>query len=160
VHVLFELAFARDSSDDRAMLSDGLYARISMALGDLGLRAVGKLNVPFYRATRGRLFGRIGRLPVMLLTTTGRRSGVARTVPVVCMRDGERLVVIGSNAGNDRTPAWALNLIATPEAEVEMRGRRRDVKARITRLQEPHEQGHPSLRARAALSASANPRRG
>lgn len=113
------------------MLSDRFYARISMAIGDAGLKAVGKLNVPLYRATRGRVLGHVGKLPVALLTTTGRRSGVLRTVPVVCMQDGQRLVVIGSNAGNSRTPAWALNLEAQPDAEVQLRGDRRRVRARV-----------------------------
>lgn len=102
-----------------------------MALGDRGLRLVGKLNVPIYRATRGRLGGKVGSSPVMLLTTTGKRSGVPRTVPVLYMRDGERLVVIGSNAGNERAPAWSLNLQADPIAEVELAGRRSPVRARV-----------------------------
>lgn len=113
------------------MLSDRFYTRVSMALGDAGLRAVGKLNVPIYRATRGRLFGRVGELPVLLLTTIGRRSAAPRTVPVGYMREGESLVVIGSNAGNARVPAWALNLQAQKDAAVEVGGRRRRVRARV-----------------------------
>jgi F420H(2)-dependent quinone reductase len=92
---------------------------------------MGKLNVPVYRATRGRLMGRVGRAPVLLLTTTGRRSGEPRTAPVVYLADGERYVVIGSNAGNTRTPAWALNLRANPDAKVEVRGDRLPVRARV-----------------------------
>ncbi len=113
------------------MLGDRFYTRLSIAIGDAGLKAVGKLNVPVYRATKGRLFGRLAGSPVLLLTTTGRRSGVPRTVPVLYMRDGERLVVIGSNAGNARAPAWALNLQAHPDAEVELGGRRLTVRARV-----------------------------
>ena len=95
------------------------------------LRAGGKLNVPLYRMTRGRMFARIGRAPVLLLTTTGRRSGTLRTAPVVYLADGDRLVVIGSNAGNERAPAWALNLLANPDAEVEVGPQRRRVRARV-----------------------------
>lgn len=113
------------------MIGDRIYARFSMAISGLGLRTVGRLNVPVYRLTKGRLMGAVGRAPVLLLTTTGRRSGVARTAPVVYLRDGQRLVVIGSNAGNNKAPAWALNLQATPEAEVEIRGRRQAVLARV-----------------------------
>lgn len=113
------------------MLSDSFYSRLSISLGDLGLKTVGKLNVPLYRATKGRLFGKVGRSPVLLLTTTGRRSGQSRTAPVLYMKHGEDLVVIGSNAGNARVPAWSLNLKANPDAEVEVRGERRPVKARI-----------------------------
>lgn len=112
-----------------AMPSDRAYSRLSISLGARGLRAVGKLNVPIYRATRGRVLGRVGKAPVLLLTTTGRKSGQRRTAPVLYMRDGQRVVVIGSNAGNPRPPAWALNLKANPDAEVEIRGDRRTVRA-------------------------------
>jgi F420H(2)-dependent quinone reductase len=95
------------------------------------VRALGKLNVPLYRASRGRLFGSFGRAPVLLLTTTGRRSGRQRTAPVCYLADGERLVVIGSNVGNVTAPGWSLNLKAHPTCEVQVRGERRDLRARI-----------------------------
>lgn len=75
--------------------------------------------------------GTVSGVPVLLLTTTGRRTGASRTAPVLYMRDGEQLVVIGSNAGNQRAPAWSLNLKANPDAEVEIRGKRQAVKARV-----------------------------
>ena len=118
------------------MPDDRFYTRISTSLGAGWLRRVGKLNVPVYRLTRGRLLGRVGRAPVLLLTTTGRRSGQLRTAPVVYHADGDRYVVIGSNAGNERPPAWALNLEANADAEVEVRGDRRDVRARIAEGEE------------------------
>jgi deazaflavin-dependent oxidoreductase (nitroreductase family) len=118
------------------MPSDRAWSRFSSGLGARGLRAVGRLNVPVYRATRGRLMGRVGRAPVLLLTTTGRKSGEPRTAPVVYLADGPRYVVIGSNAGNARTPAWALNLRADPAAEVEVRGERRRVRARVAEGEE------------------------
>ncbi len=110
-----------------------------MAIPAWALRAGGKLNVPVYRATRGRLFGRIGRAPVLLLTTVGRRSGKPRTAPVLYLADGERFVVIGSNAGNERTPAWALNLQADPNVEVQVGGRRQKMRARVTEGEERRE---------------------
>jgi deazaflavin-dependent oxidoreductase (nitroreductase family) len=111
--------------------SDQAYSRFSMSIPAAALRLGGKLNVPVYRATRGRLFGRIGRAPVLLLTTTGRRSGRERTAPVLYLADGARLVVIGSNAGNERAPAWAFNLKAHPDAAVQVGGARRKVRARV-----------------------------
>jgi deazaflavin-dependent oxidoreductase (nitroreductase family) len=111
--------------------ADSAYSRFSMAIPASLLRFGGKLNVPVYRLTRGRLFGRIGRAPVLLLTTTGRRSGQARTAPVLFLADGDRAIVIGSNAGNERPPAWALNLLAHPDAEIQIRGERRPVRARV-----------------------------
>jgi len=118
------------------VLSDRFISRVSSAIGARGLRWAGKLNVPLYRVSGGRLGGRIGRAPVLLLTTTGRRSGQPRTVPVVYLADGERFVVIGSNAGNDRVPAWALNLRANPDAEVEVGRRRVPVRARVAEGEE------------------------
>lgn len=119
-----------------AMPSDHFYSRFSSSLGARGLRWAGKLNTPVYRLTGGRVFGRVGRAPVLLLTTTGRKSGQPRTAPLVYLADGERMVVIGSNAGNDKVPAWALNLKANPDAEVEIRGRRRQVRARVAEGEE------------------------
>jgi F420H(2)-dependent quinone reductase len=116
--------------------SDRAWSRFSSALGARGLRAVGKLNVPVYRLTNGRLMGRISDAPVLLLTTTGRRSGEPRTAPVVYLADDDRYVVIGSNAGNARPPAWALNLRANPEAEVQVRRAKLPVRARIAEGEE------------------------
>jgi F420H(2)-dependent quinone reductase len=100
------------------------------------LRALGKINVPIYRLTRGRLMGKVGKAPVLLLTSTGRRSGQPRTAPVLFLADGARLVVIGSNAGNTREPAWSHNLKANPDAAVRIRGEQRGVRARVAEGQE------------------------
>jgi F420H(2)-dependent quinone reductase len=110
--------------------SDRFYSRLSHSLGATGLRWTGKLNIPLYRATGGRVGGRVGRAPVLLLTTTGRKSGQRRTAPVVYLEDEGRLSVINTNAGNSRIPAWSRNLDAEPEAEVELGRRRIEVRAR------------------------------
>jgi len=114
-----------------SLLGDKFYSRASQAMGAAGLRWTGKLNVPLYRLSGGRIGGRVAKAPVLLLTTTGRKSGRPRTAPVVYLADGEDLVVIGSNAGHSRTPAWSLNLQANPEAEVEVGRERRKVRARV-----------------------------
>ncbi|HEX3173789.1 MAG TPA: nitroreductase family deazaflavin-dependent oxidoreductase [Solirubrobacterales bacterium] len=118
------------------MLGDKFYSRASQAMGATGLRLTGKLNVPLYRLSGGRIGGRIAKAPVLLLTTTGRKSGQPRTAPVVYLRDGENVIVIGSNAGHNRTPAWSLNLKANPEAQVEIGRKRRPVRARIAEGEE------------------------
>jgi F420H(2)-dependent quinone reductase len=110
--------------------SDRFYSRLSHSLGARGLRLVGKLNAPVYRLSGGRIGGRVGGGPVLLLTTTGRKSGQPRTAPVLYLADGERFVVINTNAGNQKTPAWSLNLKANPEAEVEIGRKRTKVRAR------------------------------
>ena len=118
------------------MIDDRIWARFSMSLGATGLRWTGKLNVPLYRASGGRLMGKVGKAPVLLLTTTGRKSGESRTAPVLYLADGERLIVIGSNAGNPHAPAWSLNLKANPDAEVEVGRARRRVRARVAEGEE------------------------
>jgi F420H(2)-dependent quinone reductase len=118
------------------VLSNRANTRMSMAMPDKLLTAWGKFNVPLYRLSRGRLMGKIGTAPVLLLTSTGRRSGQQRTAPVLYLTDAERLVVVGSNAGNQRAPAWSFNLKANPDAEVEIRGERRQVRARVTDCEE------------------------
>jgi deazaflavin-dependent oxidoreductase (nitroreductase family) len=122
--------------DTGAVPSDRFWSRFSHSLGATGLRWTGKLNVPLYRLSGGRLGGRVSKGPVLLLTTTGRRSGEPRTAPVMYLRDGERFVVINTNAGNARTPAWSLNLKADPEAEVEVGRRRMPVRARVAEGEE------------------------
>jgi deazaflavin-dependent oxidoreductase (nitroreductase family) len=69
-------------------------------------------------------------MPVLLLTSRGRRSGQERTSALLHLRDGERFVVIASNAGEDRHPAWWLNLRAQPRGEVELGRHRIAVRAR------------------------------
>jgi F420H(2)-dependent quinone reductase len=113
------------------MLGNRFYSRISMTMPDSWLKATGKLNVPLYRVSRGRIAGTIGSAPVLLLTAIGRRSGQPRTVPVVYLADGEHQIIVGSNAGNTRTPAWSYNLQANPDAEIEIASKRSRVHARI-----------------------------
>ena len=91
---------------------------------------LGALHRLLYRASGGRIGGRLWDLPVVLLTTTGRQSGKQRTVPLCSLRDGDDVVVIASYGGLDRPPAWWLNLEANPQAEL-LSGRvRRAVTAR------------------------------
>jgi F420H(2)-dependent quinone reductase len=116
--------------------SDRAFSRFSHSLGATGLRLAGRLNTPLYRLSGGRLGGKVNRAPVLLLTTTGRKSGKKRTAPVVFLQDGERMVVINTNAGHAKVPAWSLNLAANPEAEVEVGRRRIPVLARVAEGEE------------------------
>lgn len=74
-----------------------------------------------YRLTRGSVGGTLMGSPIGLLTTTGRRSGRTRTVPVVYLDDGSRFLVVASNSGLDAPPAWCLNLRADPDAAMRTR---------------------------------------
>ena len=75
-------------------------------------------------------------LPVVMLTTTGARSGQPRTLPLVALEDGERLVLIASNFGQERHPAWSYNLRAHPVAEVKLRGQTKPYRAREANAEE------------------------
>lgn len=83
-------------------------------------RVATKLHTLVYRATGGRLGGQMVGAPVLLLTTTGRKTGKRRTSPLLYLEDGENLVVVASNGGAPRDPTWWLNLRADPEASVEI----------------------------------------
>src|SRR5688572_13329191 len=83
-------------------------------------RLVNTTHMWLYRVTRGRIGHRAAGLASLLLTTTGRRSGAARTVALTYVPDGRDYVVVASNGGADRHPAWWLNLAARPEATVQV----------------------------------------
>jgi len=70
------------------------------------------------RLSRGRLLNEVAGMSVLLLTTTGRKTGKPRTTPLTFFRDGDDYVVIGSNGGNERAPQWWLNLQADPRASI------------------------------------------
>ena len=65
---------------------------------------------------------RMGDRPLLVLTTVGRRTGRRHTTPMMYVRDGERLLVLASNAGAPDDPDWYLNLVANPEVTVEVDG--------------------------------------
>jgi F420H(2)-dependent quinone reductase len=91
-----------------------------------------KLHVLMYRATRGRIGHRFrGGPPMLLLDHVGARSGVKRTTPLVYVRDGENVVVVGSKGGHPRHPAWFHNLKANPDATIQIGATRHAVRARV-----------------------------
>ena len=85
-----------------------------------------------FRANQGQVSGQLANMPVLLLTMTGARSGRTITKPLVYSTDGDRFVVIASFAGAPKHPAWYHNLVATPEATVEVGSERFRVKAAVT----------------------------
>lgn len=83
-------------------------------------RVLHRIDRPVYRLTRGRAtFGSlVSGLPVVMLTTTGARTGKPRTVPVLGLPTADGLAVIASNWGKERPPAWDHNLRADPAATI------------------------------------------
>ena len=88
-----------------------------------------RAHAAVYRASGGKLTGKMGKNPILLLITTGRKSGQRRTTPLLYLVDGEKIVIVASNGGAPKHPAWWLNLRANPEAEVEIGERTLRVRA-------------------------------
>ena len=84
------------------------------------MKAIGRIHRALYRLTAGALGGRLAGRPMLLLTTTGRKTGKSRTTPLQYLEDGENMVIVASNGGNPRHPAWWFNLERNPEAEVQV----------------------------------------
>lgn len=88
----------------------------------IGAKLMQGMHRGLYQLSGGRLGGRFGKLPILLLTTKGRKSGLARTTPLGYLPDGDDYVVIASNNGRDYPPAWFGNLTAQPEGVVQLGG--------------------------------------
>ena len=100
----------------------------------LGLRLFSVAHTALYRLTGGRFVGRLTpTAPTLLLTTIGRKSGKARTVPLIYLADGEAVVIVGSMGGAATHPDWWHNLRAEPIAQVTIGGRTRHVRAEEAR---------------------------
>ena len=106
-------------------------AALYRAIGIVGTsRLVTRLHPHVYRATGGRwVFGRNFGVQNVIVSMTGRRTGKARDVPLYAFADGDRWVVIGSNAGDDREPTWVGNLRANPLARLRVGRSVSDVRA-------------------------------
>jgi deazaflavin-dependent oxidoreductase (nitroreductase family) len=101
------------------------YSRISSRIQ----RVLAGLHARIYRVSDGRLGGRIVGNPVLVLVTTGRRSGAERHTPLLYLPDGDDLVIVASNGGTASHPAWWFNLEAEPRAEVILDNRRLPITA-------------------------------
>ena len=100
-----------------------------------------------YRLSGGRIFIRSLGCPVILLTTTGRKSGELRTSPIFGFPEGQSIVVVPSNAGKENYPSWYFNLCANPKAQVQLGRETRRLKAREA-TQEERERLWPVLVSR------------
>jgi deazaflavin-dependent oxidoreductase (nitroreductase family) len=97
-------------------------------------------NVWILKLSGGRLGNAFLGVPVLLLTTVGRKSGKLRTRPLYYLEtDDGRYVLVASNAGTSKDPAWLLNLRANPEVTVEARGRKRKMLAHVASDEEKEE---------------------
>jgi deazaflavin-dependent oxidoreductase (nitroreductase family) len=98
-------------------------ALIGSKLGAWCIRKLTPVDRQLLRRSNGRLtiFGPVG-VPLLLLTTTGRKSCARREIPLTYLREGDRIFLVGSNFGQANHPAWSWNLLADPKAWVTMGG--------------------------------------
>lgn len=102
------------------------------------MKVMAAVNVWLYRRTRGRIGShwRIGAgfrrpVPICLVEHTGRTTGLTRTTPLVYLRDGDRIVVVASQAGRADNPMWFGNVVANPDVTVQTGRERRPMRARV-----------------------------
>lgn len=84
-----------------------------------------------FRANGGEVGGRFTGIPLLLLTTTGARSGKLTVSPLVCTEDGDRLIVYATAGGRPTDPAWYRNVVANPAVAVEYRTDRFPARATV-----------------------------
>ena len=101
-----------------------------------------RLHEQLYKRTDGRVGHHMIGVPTLLLRTTGRRSGATRTNGLVYARDDDDYLVVASNGGADRHPAWLHNVKADPDVEVQVARERRKGTARVV---EPSDPGYDRL---------------
>jgi len=103
-------------------------------------RTIGRRFYRIHRFVYQRTGGLIGRRSpagsMLLLTTSGRKTGRARTTPLLYMSDGARFLVVGSNGGRDQAPSWILNVAATPTVKVQVGRRRFEADAHLLTTEE------------------------
>jgi len=102
------------------------------------LTLLGDEHIRRYLQTGGEVGYLWNGVPTLLLTTTGRKSGEPRTRALIFGQDGDDYLVVASMGGAPRHPQWYLNLVATPEAEIQVRAGRLPVTARTTHSPREH----------------------
>ena len=99
---------------------------------DAVFKAVTRFHRLVFDLSKGKLTGKAMSMPVLKLTTTGRKSGEPRstmlTTPLV---EGDNLILVASYGGDDRDPMWFSNIVANPEVEVVMNGSNKKMRARV-----------------------------
>ena len=95
------------------------------------LKLILKVMVFLYDVSGGRIGGKMGEVPVLLLTTTGRKTGKQRTLPLVYIMDGSAYVITASAGGAAKHPGWFFNIRSNPQATVQVKDKHITVTAEI-----------------------------
>ncbi len=91
-----------------------------------------KAVIEEFRANEGKVGGQFENISLLILHTTGAKSGLPRVNPVAYVADGDKLVIIASKAGAPTNPAWYYNVVANPEVNVELGTEQFPVQATVT----------------------------
>lgn len=107
---------------------------------DALFKAWGSFHEAVLRTSKGKVLGRGMGMPMLILTTTGAKTGQQRTTvlssPLV---EGDTVVLVASFGGDDRDPAWYRNLVENPDVEIDLEGEHREMTARVA---DPDERAH------------------
>ena len=104
---------------------------------DVFFKAANGMHRAMMKLTGGRFGWDLANMPVVELTTTGRKSGKPRSVMLTSpIQDGATIVLVGSRGGDDHHPAWVLNIRDNPDVEVSMRGKKQRMHAHIASPEE------------------------
>ena len=90
-----------------------------------------KVIVFLYNVSGGRIGGKMDKVPVLLLTTTGRKTGKKRTLPLIYIMDGSAYVITASAGGADKNPGWFFNIRSNPQATIQVKDKHIKVTAEI-----------------------------
>ncbi len=113
------------------------FTATEVAIANPLIKLMSRLNTLAYRATGGRVGGRFrGGAPVMLVTTIGRKTARRLTIPLLYLRDGDRVVTVASKGGMDHHPLWYRNMVANPEVDVQIGTATQPMRARTASLDE------------------------
>ena len=107
-----------------------------MAMNPMLMHTIATIHRGLYKLTGGKVGANLGGRPMLLLTTTGRKSGKKRATPLQYMRDGENMVVVASNGGNKNHPAWLYNIKANPDVTAQAGKRIRKARAEVANADE------------------------
>jgi deazaflavin-dependent oxidoreductase (nitroreductase family) len=106
--------------------------RVVTSRKDLIFKVFTEAHRAVYDLSKGKLGGKVAGMPVLKLTTVGRKSGDRRTTMLTSpLLEDDDVILIASFGGDDRNPAWYLNLVADPDVEIEIDGSKRLMRARV-----------------------------
>jgi deazaflavin-dependent oxidoreductase (nitroreductase family) len=105
-------------------------------MSEMNMREYNARLIEEYHANGGKLSGQLANSQILLLTTTGAKTGQERVTPMGYRLDGDRIVVIAADAGADKHPDWYYNLLAHPQVTIEIGAERFPARAIIANTTE------------------------